>query len=121
MTDAAQDPPQGNPTVKLRQLLIALIAFDICALAAFAAETNIDQVNQRFSKSSLTLSTGDSVTYHNGDDVTHNINVTLDGGDPEDQGLQKPGETIKYVFSKSGTYDVRCSIHPRMKMSVTVQ
>jgi plastocyanin len=38
-----------------------------------------------------------------------------------DKGLQKPGETINQLFDKSGKFVVRCSIHPKMKMTVTVK
>ena len=41
--------------------------------------------------------------------------------DVEDKGLQKPGQDIKANFAKAGKYKVRCSIHPKMKMTVTVQ
>lgn len=87
---------------------------------AHAAEVAIDQVNQKFSVSSLSIKAGDTVHYKNGDDVTHNINVTGPEGDTEDKGLQKPGEIITETFSKAGEYDVRCSIHPKMHMKVTV-
>ncbi|HVJ51078.1 MAG TPA: plastocyanin/azurin family copper-binding protein [Aliidongia sp.] len=107
--------------MKPRLMFVTLVAAECLALAAVAAEINIDQVNQKFSKSSVTVAVGDALHFKNGDDVTHNINVTLDGGDPEDQGLQKPGEIIRYTFAKAGDYDVRCSIHPRMKMAVSVK
>ena len=107
--------------MKLRFLLAALVAAECVTIAAIAADVDIDQVNQRFSKSAVVLAVGDILHFRNGDDVTHNIQVTPDGGDPEDQGLQKPGETINYRFAKAGDYEIRCSIHPRMKMSASVK
>jgi len=107
--------------MKLRLRLATLAAAEFVALAAVAAETDIEQANQKFSKTSVSLASGDVLHFKNLDDVTHNINITLGDGDPEDQGLQKPGEVINYTFAKAGSYDVRCSIHPRMKMSVTVK
>ncbi len=88
---------------------------------AFAAVSEIEQVGQRFSQGELTLAVGDVVHFNNHDDVTHNINVIDGDGSPEDEGLQKPGETITKKFDKAGTYTVRCAIHPRMKMTVTVK
>jgi plastocyanin len=90
------------------------------ASVAYAADIAIDQVNQKFSQSSLDVKIGDSVHYKNGDDVTHNVNVTDPDGNNEDKGLQKPGETIDETFKKAGEYDVRCSIHPKMHMKVKV-
>jgi plastocyanin len=87
---------------------------------AHAAEIAVDQINQKFSVSSMTLKVGDTVHYKNGDDVTHNVNVTDPDGNNEDKGLQKPGETISQTYTKPGEYDVRCSIHPKMHMKVSV-
>jgi len=64
---------------------------------------------------------GDVIQYQNHDDVTHNIMVIDEQGDATDQGLQKPGEIIAPEFDHPGTYQVRCSIHPRMKMTVVVR
>jgi plastocyanin len=105
----------------MTRAVILILAIAALASQARAADFEVDQVNQKFSKPQMTLAVGDSLHFKNGDDVTHNINVTPDGGDPEDQGLQKPGQTIGYTFGKAGDYDVRCSIHPRMKMAVTVK
>jgi plastocyanin len=107
--------------VKFRLLIAAIIGAEFIALAAVAAEIDIEQANQKFSKTSVSIAAGDMLHFKNQDDVTHNINITPEGGDPEDQGLQKPGETINYTFAKAGTYEVRCSIHPRMKMSIGVK
>lgn len=87
---------------------------------AHAAEIAVDQINQKFSVSSLSIKAGDTVHYKNGDDVTHNINVTGPDGNTEDKGLQKTGEVINQTFTLPGEYDVRCSIHPKMHMKVTV-
>ena len=84
----------------------------------FAAQTDIDQVGQRFSQPSLRLERGDKVRFLNRDDVTHNISI-IDGDDNAvDQGLQRPGQVIEAVFDKSGRFVVRCSIHPRMRMAI---
>jgi len=88
---------------------------------SIAAEIAIDQAGQRFSQSSISIKTGDTVVFHNRDDVTHNINVIDSEGVPEDQGLQKPGEDITKKFDVVGHYTVRCQIHPRMKMSIEVK
>ena len=77
--------------------------------------------SQHFSEKSLSLATGDAVTFANKDDVSHNITVVNDDDDAADLGLQKPGENLVYKFDKAGKFKVRCSIHPGMKMSVTVK
>lgn len=91
------------------------------AAPAFAAELSVTQKNQTFSSPNLTAHVGDTLTFHNEDDVTHNITVKDKDGDPDDLGLQKPGKTVNYKFEAAGSYRVMCSIHPKMKMIVTVQ
>ena len=44
--------------------------------------------------------------------------------DPEfsfDSGDQEPGAKADIVFTKPGTFDVLCGIHPKMKLVVTVR
>jgi plastocyanin len=90
-------------------------------VAVRAAGVTIDQSGQQFSETSLALSPGDVVTFANKDDVSHNITVVDSDDDTADLGLQKPGENLAYKFDKSGRFKVRCSIHPSMKMTVTVK
>jgi cytochrome c peroxidase len=108
----------GNHIAVMAGCFVAILA--LCG-DAVAGDTAIDQAGQKFSQSSITIKTGDTVTFHNQDDVTHNINVIDSDGVPEDQGLQKPGENITKKFEIAGHYSVRCQIHPRMKMSIDVQ
>jgi plastocyanin len=103
-----------------RAALIALIGLTL-SQAAIAADTSIDQVGQKFSITSVTLKAGESIHFLNKDDVTHNINVIDSDDNANDKGLQKPGETIDQKFDKAGDFQVRCSIHPKMKMTVKVQ
>ena len=94
----------------------ALVAalFATVASAAYASHTTFDM-------DSASVKVGDTITFANKDDVTHNINVTSPDGDNDDKGLQKPGQDIKATFAKAGVYKVHCAIHPKMKMEVTVQ
>ncbi len=86
-----------------------------------ASTTSISQSGQKFSEKSVDLKPGDSLNFQNQDDVSHNITVLNEDDDATDLGLQKPGETVKYAFDKAGRFKVRCSIHPSMKMTVTVK
>lgn len=87
---------------------------------AGATEIEIDQVGQRFSKPSLTLQIGSIVRFLNQDDVTHNISVINEHNDAVDEGLQRPGQNIVVLLDKNGRFIVRCSIHPRMKMVISI-
>lgn len=89
--------------------------------AVRAAGVTIDQSGQRFSEKAVSVSRGDTVVFANKDDVSHNITVLDDNDDSIDLGLQKPGETLSHAFDKDGTFKIRCSIHPSMKMTVSVK
>jgi plastocyanin len=107
----------------MRKILIlagAFVAMTVSS-AAFAATTEITQADQTFSQEAVTLKAGDSMKFTNKDSVTHNIKVINGDGDTEDKGLQKPGEIITETFAKPGEYKIRCGIHPKMKIAVTVQ
>jgi plastocyanin len=99
----------------------AALAVIAVAAAVHAAAVTVDQSGQQFSEKSLAVKPGDTVTFANKDDVTHNINVIDDDDDAVDLGLQKPGASLTYKFDKAGRFKIRCSIHPSMKMAVSVK
>jgi plastocyanin len=104
-----------------RLIAAATAAILITGAMLHAATTTIEQAGQKFSERSVSLGTGDILMFANHDDVTHNVNVVDDDEDAIDLGLQKPGENLTYKFDKAGRFKVRCSIHPSMKMSVSVK
>lgn len=105
----------------MRRLILAVAGLVLAAVSVEASTLDIDQIGQQFSKKSLAVKAGDKVRFTNGDDATHNINV-IDAADVAvDEGLQKPGEAISVLFDKAGKFVVRCSIHPKMKMTVSVE
>jgi len=104
----------------MRKFLVVAAAI-LIPLCAYAADTTVTQSHSTFDSDSVTVKAGDNVVFANKDDITHNIQVINDDGDVDDKGLQKPGENIKVGFTKAGTYKIRCSIHPKMKMTVVAQ
>ena len=60
-----------------------------------------------------------SIKFVNADKMGHNINSK--GADSFDLGLQKPGADMSRKFAKAGKYKLRCTIHPKMKLKVTVK
>jgi plastocyanin len=87
---------------------------------AHATEVVIDQQNKEFSQKSVSIKVGDSVKFVNKDDMVHDVHSTSDGYD-FDLGAQKPGSETSYTFDKPGKVKVRCAIHPKMKLEVTVE
>jgi plastocyanin len=85
-----------------------------------AAPVTVTQKGLQFSVEELTLSKGQTVVFVNDDRTAHNITVAGEGVNLNG-GLQQPGAEFKVPFTKPGTYQVTCGIHPKMKLSVTVK
>jgi plastocyanin len=108
--------PPGRYTLVLAALLVLGPA-----AAAWAADLVVSQHNLQFSQSQIRVHPGDTITFANLDDVTHNISVRSNAGaDTRDLGLQRAGVKVSYQFQSPGLYSVVCSIHPRMRLSVDV-
>lgn len=114
-------------SARLRRPAKALLAGVFVSLAASAVAASLQPVVRdiaqraiRFSQPSMILKVGDVIRYKNDDDVTHNLMVIGADDMPQDQGLQPPGAVVTHKFTEAGTFEVRCAIHPKMKMSVTV-
>jgi plastocyanin len=103
------------------RLALGLIAAAAVTSLAQASDVSVAQAAQKFSTTELDITRGDTVHFLNHDDVTHNIMIVDANGDPEDKGLQKPGEQIVRRFDVAGRFQVRCAIHPRMKMTIGVK
>jgi plastocyanin len=85
-------------------------------LAASAADVRVIQKGRRFSPTELTIKAGDSVTFTNDDEFIHQM--YSEGLFDSDE--KKPGQTLTEAFPRSGTFEVRCHIHPKMKLVVHV-
>ena len=86
-----------------------------------AGEKLVEQVGSRFPAASMAVAKGDKVVFANGDDINHNITIIDDDDNTRDLGMQRPGQRLDYLFDRQGRFTVRCSVHPRMKMTINVQ
>jgi amicyanin len=86
--------------------------------AAAAKTSQVMIMNMAFSPATLDVSVGDTVTWTNMDEAPHNVIVTSGPVKFSSPTLQK-GQKYSFTFTKAGTYDYYCSIHPNMKASVT--
>lgn len=106
--------------LKFRNTVLPALAGIALAGPAVAADYTVTQKNKQFDKAELTVSAGDAVRFVNQDDHAHNV-YSRSSGNTFDLGLQDPGTGESVVFSTPGTVNVRCAIHPKMKMTVTVK
>jgi len=85
---------------------------------AKAAPVEVKIDNFSFSPATITVPAGTTVRWTNRDDIPHTVvsdkeifkSKTLDTDDQ-----------FSYTFTKPGTYDYFCSIHPKMTGKVVVQ
>lgn len=103
-----------------RSLLITGLLSLGAAANASAKEHVISQKNKEFSKSELTIAPGDTVVFKNDDDTTHNV-FSASESTKFNAGMQKPGVESKHTFEKPAQGEIRCAIHPKMKLKLTVK
>ena len=91
-------------------------------LAAKAAEepasAQIKIDNFTFGPPSLTVSSGTTVTWINNDDVPHT--VVSDDKVFRSKALDTD-DKFSYTFTKPGTYNYFCSVHPKMTAKIVVK
>ncbi len=95
---------------------LLLVATALCA----AAVHRVVQKGRAFSLSQITIARGDSLLFANDDEFLHQIyvdsrNMSFDSDE------QPPGQTIEVNFPRSGTFPIRCHIHPKMLLTVRVE
>ena len=96
---------------------LALVATPL-VLARAGQTVIVTQEHRRFSVDTLTISRGDVVRFLNADEFLHQIYVKALGFSTS--GGEEPGQHVDVAFPTSGTFEVRCEIHPKMLLTVTV-
>lgn len=89
------------------------------ALMAHAAELKVVQQDLAFAPNQISLKVGDRIIFANNDEYGHNVYSPTPGSE-FDVGLQEPGQSRPVEFKTAGVVEVRCRIHPRMRLVVTV-
>src|SRR5262245_52956009 len=106
----------------MKTVALALIALALAAApAAHAVGSSSDGVaiNEcTFAPAGLEIRRGTTVTWTNHDEETHTITSTT--GAFGSGGLGND-ETFAQTFSRAGTYQYFCALHPRMRATVVVK
>lgn len=71
-----------------------------------------------FGANPLTVSSGTTVVWTNNDSIAH---TSTSNNGQWNSGTINPGQSFRFTFSTPGTYAYRCTIHPNMVGTVTVQ
>lgn len=99
-----------------RLISLIILLLPATALAADPAHT-IAQKGRTFRPSEVTINRGETLTFTNEDSFIHQIYV--DGQFDSEE--KAPGENLNETFPTAGTFQVRCHIHPTMRMTVRVK
>ena len=100
----------------MRALFLAALGF-VLASGPAAADAVVTQKSRAFRPTEVTIARGEQVTFTNDDSYIHQIYV--DGLFDSDE--KAPGENLNETFPRAGTFQVRCHIHPTMRMTVRVK
>jgi plastocyanin len=98
------------------RLLLALLASGLAVLPA-AAATIVSQKGRTFRPAEINIPRGETVTFTNEDSYIHQVYAS--GLFESDE--KAPGENVNQVFTAAGTFQVRCRIHPTMKLTIRVR
>ena len=74
--------------------------------------------NMAFGPSSKTVAVGTTITWTNQDAVGHNVTSTSGAFASSTLGQ---GGTYSFTFNTAGIYNYKCTIHPAMTGTITVQ
>jgi plastocyanin len=75
--------------------------------------------NFAFAPTALTVKVGTKVTWTNQDSDAHTV-TSIGSGGPLNSTAMATGDTFSFAFTKAGTYQYLCTIHPFMTATVTV-
>jgi plastocyanin len=96
-------------------ILTCILSSSVAAPKQQTHAVGID--NMKFDPADVTVNVGDSVEWTNNDTRDHTVNAK-DGSFKS--GNLGNGASYRYTFKKAGTFSYGCSLHPRMKGTITV-
>src|SRR5262245_6201569 len=103
-----------------RRYAIVGCALLATASAAYAAQQVVGQKDRLFSPGALKVKAGESVVFKNDDNVTHHVYSSTKGQEFDTE-TTKPGDSVSRTFTARGRVEVRCGLHPGMRLIVTVE
>lgn len=104
---------------------VALAAFVWSSRDAAASDLIVTQKKMQFLMSdkkveTLTIKAGDTISFVNEDTMAHNVFSRTPGFEFDLKTL-RAAATAPHTFSKAGTLEIECALHPRMKFKLVVE
>jgi plastocyanin len=103
----------------MKKLMLLFLLVCCPVFGADSAHT-IVQKGREFHPGEVIINRGESLTFTNSDEFIHQIYVQSDNFS-FDTDEKAPGEDVTETFTESGTFEVHCHIHPKMKLIVHVK
>lgn len=94
----------------------------LTASAALIQAADVHEIRQKdkaFSQPEITLKAGEQLRVTNDDPVVHSLFARTAAYEINES--QRPGEASLFTFDKPGEVTLRCAIHPKMSLKVTVE
>jgi plastocyanin len=82
---------------------------------------SVNIANMAFTPSQITVAKGGTVTWTNNDSTTHTVIDDLSNVGGPSSGDIQPGGTYSFTFTKTGSFQYHCSIHPSMRGTIVVK
>ena len=105
------------------EALVAVVVFSgaLSGTLAFAKGTfDVSQKGRAFNMKEIAVERGDTVRFVNDDEFIHQIFIDSRAF-KFDSAESDPGHVIPVEFNAAGLYEVKCHIHPKMLLLVTVK
>ncbi len=99
--------------------VLTLAALSVSRVVSAGEKHVVTQKGKSFSVTELHVKVGDVVEFKNDDDVSHNV-FSVSKIQPFNTKMQIPGSQAAVTFTNAGTIEVRCAIHPGMKLQIQV-
>jgi plastocyanin len=93
-----------------------IVALMLLSPSLAMADQTVIQKGRRFAPAEITIRRGESLTFTNDDEFIHQV-YSEGLFDSEEKA---PGQNLTEGFANAGTFEVRCHIHPKMKLVVHV-
>lgn len=106
--------------MRVRLLLQLAVATVPATLVLASGVTTVSQQGRAFRVKDVAIARGDTLRFTNDDEFIHQIYVTSPAFTYESD-EQPPGETVDVRIPVTGSFEVRCHIHPKMLLHVDVR
>jgi plastocyanin len=104
--------------MKLSFMLVLAALLTQPAISSSPAAPAVHIKNDAFTPRTLAVNVGQTVTFTNDDDDAHTVTAT--DGSFDSKGLDT-NAVWRHAFTKPGTYEYFCQLHPFMKGTIVVK